>query len=260
MDQTRPDRHLNQISTSWTVVLRALRGGGAPAQAAREQLLDRYGGAARRYLLGAVRDPDAAEDLFQEFAVCFLNGDLRGADRSRGRFRDFLRGVLFHLARGHQKVVKRSPQPLPSGYPAPANGPSSCSGPDSDFLTSWRDELLARAWEALAEYERRTGRPFHTVLCFRRDNPAVRSPAMAEQLAGRLGRRLTPAAVRQLLHRARERFAGLLLEEVAGSLEGPTDEQLEQLLLELRLFKYCRPALRRRARSEKAGDVRHPEG
>ena len=40
-------------------------------------------GAAYRYLLGAVHDPDAADDLCQDFAVRFLRGDFRRADPGR---------------------------------------------------------------------------------------------------------------------------------------------------------------------------------
>src|SRR5262249_51881621 len=110
---------------------------------------------------------------------------------------------------------------------------------------SWCDELLARAWAALASLEARTGQPFHAVLRFRADHPELRSPRMAEQLTARLGRPFTPAGVRQTLHRAREKFAELLLDEVTHFLENPTAEQLEQELLELGLLDYCRPALER---------------
>jgi hypothetical protein len=58
---------------------------------------------------------------------------------------------------------------------------------------------------------------------------------------------LTAVGVRQLLHRARERFADLLLEEVAQSLDAPTPELLEQELIDLRLLDCCRTALERRA-------------
>jgi hypothetical protein len=56
---------------------------------------------------------------------------------------------------------------------------------------------------------------------------------------------LTAAGVRQALHRARQKFADLLLEEVAQSVEDPTPEHLERELVELGLFDYCRPALER---------------
>jgi RNA polymerase sigma-70 factor (ECF subfamily) len=74
----------------------------------------------------------------------------------------------------------------------------------------------------------------------------MRSPQLAEQLTARLGRPFTAAGVRQTLHRAREKFADLLLDELAHSLEYPQAEQLAQELVELGLLDYCRPALERR--------------
>ena len=69
---------------------------------------------------------------------------------------------------------------------------------------------------------------------------------MAEHLTAQLRKPLTAVGVRQVLHRAREKFADLLLDEVAHSLDSPTAEQLEQELVELGLLDYCRPALERR--------------
>ena len=115
------------------------------------------------------------------------------------------------------------------------------------FEESWCDELLARAWAALAEISCSTGQPYYAVLRFRADHPDVRSPQMAEQIAARLGRTFTAAGIRQILHRAREKFAGLLLDEVTHSLDCPTAEQLEQELVELGFLDYCRPALERHA-------------
>jgi hypothetical protein len=83
------------------------------------------------------------------------------------------------------------------------------------------------------------------VLRFRADNRDLPSPEMAERLAAQLGRSLTPVGVRQILHRARERFADALLDEVLHSLDRPTVEHLEQELIDLGLLDYCRSALKR---------------
>src|SRR5262249_21083698 len=143
---------------------------GAVTEAQRE-VLERYGGAVRRYLLGALRDPEAADDLFQEFALRFLHGDLHGADPRRGRFRFFLKGVLSHLVADHQKRQKRQMRGLPDDHPGPAVEPPDTSDDDRQFFASWREELLAGAWDGLARLERRTGQPFHAVLHFRADHP-----------------------------------------------------------------------------------------
>jgi RNA polymerase sigma-70 factor (ECF subfamily) len=238
-----PDR-LSQITTLWSVVGHAHSQPGEAVVAAQRQLLERYGGAIRRYLLAAVRDPDGADELFQTFAYRFLHGDLRGANRERGRFRDYLKGVLYHLAVDYHKRPRA--QPLPAEHSALVVEPPSVADSDRDFLTSWRDELLAHAWAALERFERDTGQPYFTVLRYRADHPDTRSPQMAKELSARLGNRLTSSSVRQSLHRAREKFADLLLEEVVQSLESPSSEALVQELIELELWEYCRPALERR--------------
>lgn len=235
---------ISRIDTLWTVVGRAHRADGEVA-AAQRQLLDRYGGAARRYLLAATRDPDAADELFQEFAVRFLRGGLRGAAPERGRFRDFLKGVLSHMVSDHFKRIRKQPFALPPDHPEPA-APPTASEQDLAFLASWRDELLARSWTALQEVQNSTGQPFFAVLRFRADHPEMASQDMAGQLSSELGKALTAAGVRQLLHRARERFADSLLEEIAHALYDPSDEAIEAELIELSLLEHCRPALQRR--------------
>src|SRR5262249_47620674 len=114
-------------------------------------------------------------------------------------------------------------------------------------------------WAALAEVERRTGQPFYAVLRFRAKHPDLHSPQIAGQLSARWGRPLTAVGVRQLLHRAREEFAELLLDEVGRSLDGPAAERLEEELIDLGLLEYCRPALERRRRLAPASqDTRPP--
>ncbi len=244
MDTVSLNQRLSQIQTLWTLVRRAHQ--GSDVGAAQKQLLDRYGGAIRRYLLGALRDPDAADDLFQEFACRLLSGNMRGADPERGRFRSFVKGVLFHMVADHHKRRNRQPVPLAPEHPEPAVAPPSLEDLDRAFLTSWRDELLARAWAALADIETQTGQPFYTVLRFRAEHTDLPSQRMAELLGEKLGRKVTAAGVRQTLHRAREKFADLIIDEVVHSLENPTVEQLEDELIDLGLLAYCRPALERR--------------
>src|SRR5262245_63341462 len=87
MSQGDTESRLSRIETTWTLVFQAHQG-QEPDALARQRLLLRYRGAIYRYLLGALRDPDAAEELAQEFAVRFLQGGFRRADPQQGRFRD----------------------------------------------------------------------------------------------------------------------------------------------------------------------------
>lgn len=245
MEPESLEQRLSGITTLWTLVHRANQGPGDQARIAQRQMLERYGGAVRRYLRALLRDSADVEELFQEFACNLLEGDLGGADPQRGRFRNFVKGVLFHLVAKYHARRRRQPVLLSPDHPEPAAEPSA-SDSEQAFQTSWRDDLLARSWEALAEYQLKTRRPFYAVLRCRADNPEWSSEQLAEEMSRRLAKPLTAAGVRQTLHRAREKFADLLLEEVAHSLKSPTLEHLEEELLDLGLIDYCRPALERR--------------
>jgi RNA polymerase sigma factor (sigma-70 family) len=237
---------LSRITTMWSMVCEAHGDDADNARLAQQQLLDRYGGAVRRYLVAVLRDPDAAADLFQDFACRLLKGDLRTADAQRGRFRSFVKAVLFHMIADHRRRQYRLPQQLAPDAPEPAVENSDEAEADGMFLADWRSELLGRAWAALAEEERTTQRPYHTVLRFKADRPEVPSAEMAVELSAKLGTPLTAVGVRQLLHRAREQFADLLVAEVEQSLREPSTDHLVDELSELGLLDYCRPALTRR--------------
>jgi hypothetical protein len=194
-----------------------------------------------------LRDPEKAQELTQEFAVRFLQGGFRNADPGKGRFRDFLKTALRHLAFKHwerqRKEKDRGPQPLPQdpGLPDPACGP----GDDSAFLGAWQEELLAQAWQALERHERETGTPCYTVMRLKTQQPELDSAQIGQLVAPRLGKALSADAVRQAIKRARDRFADLLLEEVKRSLGEPSFEQLQQELIDLQLHDYCKQALDR---------------
>lgn len=251
MNSERRDEHLSLISTVGTLLRQAGEADGPARLAAQQQLLERYGSPVRRYLQGILRNSEAADDLFQEFALRFLHGRLDGFNPERGRFRDFIKGVLFHLVAEHHRRQRRQPCAMPANCPEPADNPPTLADQDREFLASWRNDLLARAWAALAAFEQTTGQISYTVLRFRADHADLPSPKMAEQLSVQLGKPLTATGVRQMLHRARERFAEFLLEEVAQSLVNPVPEQLEQELIELGLLEHCRSALERWTKAEK---------
>ena len=61
-----------------------------------------------------------------------------------------------------------------------------------------------------------------------------------------MGKPFTAAHVRVTLQRAREKFAELLLDEVAHSLGAGTEAELVQELHAVRLLKLCAPALEKR--------------
>jgi RNA polymerase sigma-70 factor (ECF subfamily) len=244
MERNHLEQRLSRISTSWTVLRQANDGPADAAVAAQQLLLQRYGGAIYRYILRAVGDPAVADDLTQEFGLRLIRGQFHRADPDRGRFRDYVKTVLFHLVSKYRKGLHKQPRPMSTDSPEFVNLAAVPEDADREFDASWRDELLARAWEALA----RTHSRFHAVLRLRADHPDMGSAEMAAQLTQQLGKPFTADAVRQNLRRARETFADLLLDEVAQSLEAPTAERLQEELAELTLLEYCRSALDRLTR------------
>ena len=232
------DERISRIDTLWTLVRQAHGNVTLDARSAQQQIIDRYGGAAKRYLLAALRDEHAADEVFQEFALRFLRGDFHRATPQRGRFRNFLKTVLYHLVCDHQNSRKRSPNSVADLEALQPVSPAEAGALDEQFTKSWRDDLLARTWSALEAEEQESGKPHHTVLRFRSEHPDLRSPELAEQLSRKMGKPISAGNLRVLLHRSRERFADLLLDDIAQSLHAPTFDELEQEVADLRLMDY----------------------
>jgi RNA polymerase sigma factor (sigma-70 family) len=224
------EERLSRIATRWTVVRESHAGGS------RNDLLLRYRGAVYRYLLGATRDADAAEDLCQEFAVRFLRGDFHRADPGRGRFRDYVKTALVNLVNDHHRARQARPRGLTADPPQPA-GPAPPA--DDTFVQDWRKDVLDQTWKALGD----VNPAFRVVLLLRIENADMQSPELAERAGARLGKPMTPEYARKALQRAHAKFAGLLIDQVAASLDEPDDAALEAELRSLDLLKYCRTAL-----------------
>lgn len=272
------DLHLSMINTAWTVVRQAHGNQTVGVESAQRILLERYGGAIRRYALAALRDEDAADEVFQEFALKFVRGEFGKVDPERGRFRAFVKTVVYRLIVDYQRRKKKRviETPMHSNIAEPLAGDEQ--GEDDElFRVSWRAELLERCWKSLEEEEnpqksiekdalecgqggihpretqgkkidkqaQEQGKPYFSVLRYRVDHPDLRSPELAAGLSKILNKPINAGAVRVLIHRARERFADILLNEVMDSLANNSLDEAEQELIELGLLDYCRPALDR---------------
>jgi RNA polymerase sigma-70 factor (ECF subfamily) len=238
MTPHEPDDHLSRLSTWWTMLRRAQDDGADPDRTA---LLGRYLGAVYRYLRAALRDADAAEELAQEFALGFLRGQFRHADPARGRFRDYLKTALIRMVNRQRAQQGAAPAPLAFDPSDPA---AALPDPDSDqqFMAAWRAELLERTWASLAE-----ARPaYHAALRLITEDPDAQAPDLAERLSAQLGSPVRADWVRQAKTRAPKKFAELLIDEVARSLETDDPDRLAQELTELDLLRYCRSALEKR--------------
>jgi RNA polymerase sigma-70 factor (ECF subfamily) len=238
MDPDGLSERLSQITTQWTLLQQAHAGPAGGAPEAQRRLMQRYCGAVYRYLLGALRDQDAALELFQEFALRFVRGDFRRAAAGHGRFRDYVKAALRNLVTDYHRQRQSGPQPLPADVAAPA------AADEDEFMASWREELVSQTWAALAEAQP----VLHAALRAHAQHPDAPAARLAEELAAGLGKPVTAGNVRVMLHRARARFAELLVAEVAHSLGEPSEAELREELRALGLLKLCGPALGRQPR------------
>lgn len=237
------ESRLSRIDTPWSILRRAHAGSDLSIQRARQALLDRYGGAVRRYLRAALRDKEAADEVFQEFALRLVRGDFRTADPERGRFRSFVKTALHNLVVDFVRRTARNAQrPLDEASAAAIEQPAA---QEDLFRQSWSQELLDRSWAHLRETERGGGAPYYAALRLLVDHPELSSQDLARSLSQQLGGEFTVGNVRVVIHRARQMFADLLVAEVADSLESTTRDEIEQELGELNLLQYCKSALDR---------------
>lgn len=238
-----PASRLSGIETLWTVVRRAHNQVGDDATEAQQLLLDQYGGAVRRYLLGALRNEDAANEVFQEFALKFVRGDFGKANPDKGRFRQFVKTVVYRMVVDHQRREKKDRRHKDLAEMQADSEPTATEQAEVDFTNSWRSELLARAWRSLEAAQATSGKPYYVVLRVRADNPEMRSPDIAKALTKQLDREISAGNARVLVHRSREIFAEKLLDLVEDSLQDRDEDELENELITLDLLSYCRPAL-----------------
>jgi RNA polymerase sigma factor (sigma-70 family) len=245
VEHVEEDSRLSRMSTEWNLIFQTQTGTPEEAGTAVAQLICRYAGAVHRYFLKALKDPDAAAELDQEFAVRFLRGDFRHADPIRGRFRDYVKRAVQNLMKDYYRR-KRPVRSLDSRVAEPAVLDEGLALFDRQFLASWRNDLLDRAWGRLRQREATTGQPYHTILRLRVDHPGLTSEVYSQRLSATLGRPVSPGAFRQALQRARRHYAQDLLDEVGASLNDPTPQAIEEELAELQLLEYCRPYLKHR--------------
>lgn len=229
---TTPEERLTEIPTNWTTITSA-HGAGPRSQQAMGELVGRYHDALTRYIHLKVRDRHLADEVLQEFWTKLLTGKLAGADKSKGRFRDYLRTVLHRLIIDHFRA--RKVQTLPPGDLLDA------SAADEDFDRVWREAVLSRVWSRLETYQATTLKNrYATVLQLRRDNPKAPIEEIAEQLAAVVGAPVSPEAFRKNLQRARAKFIELLVVELKETIHPADNSDVEAEINDLGLGRLYR--------------------
>lgn len=232
-------RNLNEIVTNWEELFSASARNGSASSPLLANVLQRYFGAVWNYLASIVKDDHVADDLTQEFAVRFLRGDFRNLHPEKGRFRDFLKVVLRNMVIDHLRKQKAASTEIDlQGIHDPQN--SAAEQYDELFLEHWRQDLLRRTWNTFRSSNDRQGAIYYEALRQFAESGGLNSEMLAQKLSTYRGAPVNAATARQILCRARQKFADCLRDEVRQSLsaENSGADDVEEELCELRLNKY----------------------
>ncbi len=240
------DRHesvlasrLEAIPTRWSLVQQAHATGPQTATAARQALVLRYAKSIRRYVGGMVKNAEDADELAQDVVMRLMKGDFGGADPTRGRFRDLLKTATRNMVHNHWAKSNRRKT---ADTDLNLVGKEDESDPRWD--AEWQANVLDHAWAALKDAERKTPTsPAYTLLKLRAENPDATSDELAEKLSEKTKSPVRADACRQMLRRARLRFAEALVTEIGVGLADPSPARVAEELAALGLLGYVQDFL-----------------
>lgn len=229
-------------TTHWSAVLAAREPDAPAANEALERLCAAYWRPLYGFVRRSGRLPEEAEDLTQEFFARMLARRYLGlADPARGRFRTFLLCALKRFLADEwdrQRAQKRGGGARPRSLEAIADDtlgmpePADTRTPEAVYDRQWAETLLAEVLRRLELELTAAGKSAeYTVLkVFLTGDKGELSLAEA---AARLG--LSELAVKSWVHRLRRRYAELVRETVADTLQDPRDleDELRHLLAAL---------------------------
>lgn len=231
-------------STHWSRVIAA---GDPDAPESRESLTvlcNAYWYPLYAYIRRRGHSPEQAQDLTQDFFAFVLEGDFFArADPDRGRFRAFLRTVcsrylanIFHRTTAQKRG---GGQPVLSIDTVDAEGRyirelADEATPERIFDRSWAMTLLGRVLDRLGQEYDDAGRgsTFEALRgVLTGDNDVSSYATIAERLNSNEG------AVRVAAHRLRRRYGVLLRQEIAATVDDPTeiDDEIRSLFAALRV-------------------------
>ena len=228
-------------TTRWSLVLGAREGASADARAALAELCGTYWYPLYAFIRRKGYGPEDAQDLTQTyFARLLEKGVIAAADRSKGRFRAFLRTDCQHfLIDQYRRNAARGGVATPISIDArDAEGrylfePADEMSPDLLFDRAWAMTLLDRVLGLLAgEYAARGRSEVFDGLkvLLTGGKGAVPSARLADQLG------MTERAVNVAVYRLRKRYREILQEQIAATLDDTSelDDEIRSLFDALR--------------------------
>jgi DNA-directed RNA polymerase specialized sigma24 family protein len=180
-------------------------------------------------------EPSRAEDLTQGFFLYLLSsGGLEHASQARGRFRSFLMGALKNYLANEwdrDQCLKRGGGKEFIWWDAIeperrfALEPAFEGSPDALFDRQWADALLGKVMQRL---RKESGPDAHTIARFERLKVFLIQPDSAPSYAEMSSElKLGEPALKSAIFRLRRRFATLIREEIARTIQDPSDLESE---------------------------------
>lgn len=230
------------LTTRWTLVRDAARGGDATASAALGDLCGIYWRPLYRYARRRGNSREDAEDLVQGFLGRIAEPHRLGSvDAEKGGFRAFLLASFNHWMASEWKRgarIKRGGgvSPLSLDWEDAETGltldPADERSPDKLYDREWALALLGKALADLESTCRKEGNEAQFSIlksCLTADSARIPYVDLAGQLA------ITEGAARVAVHRLRKRYRHLLTEEITRTLASPAsvEEEMRSLFAAL---------------------------
>ena len=229
-------------TTNWSVVLQA-QGQSAAAQEALEKLCCTYWRPVYSFIRRQGTRTEEAEDLTQSFfALLLQRRNFDDVRKEKGRLRSYLLTSLKHfLVSEHRRAVTvkrgKGQQPVPWEELVAVGRaelePADHLSADRIYERRWALTLMDQVLRRLRQEYAMAGNAelFDLLKQLLPDEPGA--PSRAE-IAAQLG--MTENAVRQALHRFRQRYQVLLREEIAHTVAAASDidDELRYLICVLR--------------------------
>ena len=236
-DAEQPDKYFP--STSWTL-LGVARGASTQAHEARNEFARRYRQPVLNYFAALTRDRSEAEELAQGFfeKLADSGGVVAGADRSRGRFRHYLKRALSNhwkswIRSQHQHKRDRGLEVHPDGWTGSGWDQLDLHAqgtPEAAFHAGWVRSLLDDALKRVRIICKQKKQTEHYELFLGRYLCDATEPPSWRELGAKFG--LDEKAARSKTETVARHFRLVLrdiLREEGGSEES-VDEELSALL------------------------------
>jgi DNA-directed RNA polymerase specialized sigma24 family protein len=216
-------------TTCWTQLADASLNGDTAAGQALGGFCERYRTPVIQFLRARGILEDRIEDMAHDFFIHLMQrSSLKGADRERGRFRNFLCGAIQNFLANDtskNKAAKRG-----GGIPHISLNDATAEGEELHILTEEEEAtLMDRAWAlnlvyralAATECEWNGGQRQARFAVLRAFLPGASQVMSQEQAAAAL--EIDTGALRSEISRLRAKFREILRREVAATVSHPDD-------------------------------------